>query len=135
MVKVKKFANGIERFLHGNAGQRFFNFAYSIGAAIVILGALFKILHLPAGSELLMIGMGTEVLMFVLTAFDRPPREYAWEDVFPVLDSKTPRTVPTSAAAAPPTRRNSMTARITLPHRPHPSTPFPRKTPPPCATA
>lgn len=94
MVKVKKFANGIERFLHGNAGQRFFNFAYSIGAAIVILGALFKILHLPAGSELLMIGMGTEVLMFVLTAFDRPPREYAWEDVFPVLDSKDPEDRP-----------------------------------------
>lgn len=90
MVKVKKFANGIERFLHGNRGQRFFNFAYSIGAAVVILGALFKILHLPLGSELLMIGMGTEVAMFILTAFDRPPREYAWEDVFPVLDTKNP---------------------------------------------
>lgn len=90
MVKVRKFANGIERFLHGQKGQRFFNFAYSIGAAIVILGALFKILHLPMGSELLIIGMGTEVVMFVLTAFDRPPREYAWEDVFPALDSKDP---------------------------------------------
>ena len=90
MVKVKKFANGIERFLHGQKGQRFFNFAYSIGAAVVILGALFKILHLPMGSELLMIGMGTEVAMFVLTAFDRPPKEYAWEDVFPVLDSRDP---------------------------------------------
>ena len=67
-------------------GQRFFNFAYSIGAAIVIWGALFKILHLPGGNTLLSIGMGTEVLMFVLTAFDRPPREYAWENVFPQLD-------------------------------------------------
>lgn len=94
MVKVRKFANGIERFLHGTKGQRFFNFAYSIGAAIVILGALFKILHLPMGSELLMVGMGTEVLMFVLTAFDRPPREYNWEDVFPVLDSHDPEDRP-----------------------------------------
>lgn len=87
MVKIRKYANGIERFLHGEKGQRFFNFAYSIGAAVVIWGALFKILHLSGGSTLLCIGMGTEVAMFLLTAFDRPPREYAWEDVFPVLDS------------------------------------------------
>lgn len=90
MVKIKKYTNVIERFLHGEKGQRFFNFAYSVGAAIVIWGALFKILHLPGGSTLLCIGMGTEIAMFLLTAFDRPPKEYAWEDVFPVLDSKDP---------------------------------------------
>lgn len=90
MVKIKKYANFIERFLHGPNGQRFFNFAYSIGAAIVIWGALFKILHLPGGNLLLCIGMGTEIAMFILTAFDRPPKEYAWEEVFPVLDSKNP---------------------------------------------
>ncbi|MDE7462189.1 MAG: gliding motility protein GldL [Muribaculaceae bacterium] len=94
MVKIRKYANGIERFLHGAKGQRFFNFAYSIGAAIVIWGALFKILHLPGGSTLLCIGMGTEIAMFILTAFDRPPKEYAWEDVFPVLDSKNPEDRP-----------------------------------------
>lgn len=70
-------------------GQRLFNFAYSIGAAIVIWGALFKILHLPGGNTLLCIGMGTEVLMFILTAFDRPPKEYRWEEVFPELDKKS----------------------------------------------
>lgn len=86
MVKIKKYANVVERFLHGEKGQRFFNFAYSIGAAIVIWGALFKILHLPGGSLLLCIGMGTEIAMFILTAFDRPPKEYAWEEVFPALD-------------------------------------------------
>lgn len=90
MVKIRKYANVIERFLHGEKGQRFFNFAYSIGAAIVIWGALFKILHLPGGSTLLCIGMGTEIAMFILTAFDRPPKEYSWEDVFPVLDSRNP---------------------------------------------
>ncbi len=90
MVKIRKYANGIERFLHGEKGQRFFNFAYSIGAAVVIWGALFKILHLPGGSTLLCIGMGTEIAMFILTAFDRPAKEYAWEEVFPVLDSKNP---------------------------------------------
>lgn len=90
MGKYKRYKNGIEAFLSGEKGQRFFNFAYSIGAAVVILGALFKILHLTGGNTLLSIGMGTEVLMFLLTAFDRPPREYHWEEVFPVFKTKNP---------------------------------------------
>lgn len=75
-------------WISSHIGQRFFNFAYSIGAAIVIWGALFKILHLPGGNILLSIGMGTEVLMFILTAFDRPPKEYDWERVYPQLKDK-----------------------------------------------
>ena len=86
MGKVKAYRNRFSRFLQSDNGQRFFNFAYSIGAAIVIWGALFKILHLPGGNFLLSLGMGTEVLMFVLSAFDRPPREYHWEKAFPSLD-------------------------------------------------
>ncbi len=86
-----KFNKG---FLSGDYAQRFFNFAYSIGAAIVILGALFKILHLPGGNTLLTLGMGTEVLMFLLTAFDRPEKEYHWEDVFPVLGTGDPEDRP-----------------------------------------
>lgn len=69
--------NRIARFLRSRAGQRFFNIAYSLGAAIVIWGTLFKILHLPGGSTLLCVGMGTEVLIFVLTAFEHP--DYADE--------------------------------------------------------
>ena len=88
MGKVQHYKNVISAFISSENGQRFFNFAYSIGAAIVIWGALFKILHLPGGNALLSIGMGTEVLMFVLTAFDRPPKEYRWEDVFPALRDK-----------------------------------------------
>lgn len=94
MGKYKKYKNSVEAFLSGEKGQRFFNFAYSIGAAVVIWGALFKILHLPGGNALLSIGMGTEVLMFVLTAFDRPPKEYHWEEVFPVLNTKNPEDRP-----------------------------------------
>ena len=94
MGKIKKYKNVVERFLSGEKGQRFFNFAYSIGAAVVIWGALFKILHLPGGSTLLCIGMGTEVLMFVLTAFDRPETQYHWEDVFPVLGTHDPEDRP-----------------------------------------
>ena len=75
MGKYKRYKNSIEKFLSSNKGQRFFNFAYSIGAAIVIWGALFKILHLPGGSLLLSIGMGTEVLVFFISAFDLPSRQ------------------------------------------------------------
>ncbi len=82
--------NAIARFLSDDRGQRFFNFAYSIGAAVVIWGALFKILHLPGGNTLLSIGMGTEVLMFLLTAFDKPEKTYKWEEVFPVLATHDP---------------------------------------------
>ncbi len=98
--KLKKYKNGLWHFLQWEGGQRFFNFAYSIGAAVVIWGALFKILHLPGGNTLLSIGMGTEVLMFILTAFDRPPKEYNWEEVFPVLDSKNPEDRPDFAGGS-----------------------------------
>ena len=92
MGKTNK--SGLRRLFSWEGGQRLFNFAYSIGAAIVILGALFKILHLPLGNELLMIGMATEVVMFIITAFDRPPKEYKWEDVFPVLNTNDPEDRP-----------------------------------------
>ncbi len=83
--KIQTYRRGIGAFIASEKGQRFFNFAYSIGAAVVIWGALFKILHLPGGNMLLSLGMGTEVLMFLLTAFDRPPKEYEWEKVYPAL--------------------------------------------------
>lgn len=94
MGKIKRYKNIVEKFLSGEKGQRFFNFAYSIGAAVVILGALFKILHLPGGNAMLCIGMGTEVVMFVLTAFDRPEKPYKWEEVFPVLATQDPEDRP-----------------------------------------
>ncbi|MCF0219563.1 MAG: gliding motility protein GldL [Muribaculaceae bacterium] len=89
MGKFNINRNKIEQFLQWEGGQRLFNFAYSMGAAIVILGALFKILHMTGGNTLLMIGMGTEVIMFILTAFDRPPKEYHWEEVYPQLADKS----------------------------------------------
>lgn len=86
MEKIRRYTNTIEAFLHSDAGQRFFNIAYSVGAAIVIWGALFKILHLPGGNALLCIGMGTEIAMFLLTAFDKPPKEPNWEEIVPALN-------------------------------------------------
>ena len=53
------------------AGQTFMQYAYSWGAAIVILGTLFKLTHLPGANVMLFLGMGTEVLVFVLSGFER----------------------------------------------------------------
>ena len=94
MGKYKQYKRGLSAWISSDKGQRFFNFAYSIGAAIVIWGALFKILHLPGGNFLLSLGMGTEVLMFTLTAFDRPARDYKWEQVFPVFETGDPEDRP-----------------------------------------
>ena len=54
------------------SGQTFMNYAYSWGAAVVILGTLFKLTHLPGANVMLFIGMGTEVFVFFISAFDRP---------------------------------------------------------------
>ena len=53
-------------------GQTFLNYAYSWGAAVVILGTLFKLTHIPGANMMLFIGMGTEVVVFFFSAFDRP---------------------------------------------------------------
>ena len=53
-------------------GQTFLNYAYSWGASVVILGTLFKLTHLPGANIMLFASMGTEVLVFFLSAFDRP---------------------------------------------------------------
>ena len=62
----------LQKWMDSVPGQTFLNYAYSWGAAIVILGALFKLTHLPGGNIMLFIGMGTEVVVFTLSAFDRP---------------------------------------------------------------
>ena len=62
----------LQHWMDSVPGQTFLNYAYSWGAAIVILGALFKLTHLPGGNFMLFLGMGTEAVVFFLAAFDRP---------------------------------------------------------------
>ena len=70
MSNDMKFSR-IERFLASDKGKRFMNFGYSWGAAIVILGAMFKIIHLDGANEMLAVGMTTEVIIFLILGFDR----------------------------------------------------------------
>ena len=62
----------LQKWMDSVPGQTFLNYGYSWGASVVILGALFKLTHLPGANIMLYFGMGTEVIVFFLSAFDRP---------------------------------------------------------------
>lgn len=62
----------LQKWMDSVTGQTFLNYAYSWGAAIVILGTLFKLTYLPYANIFLYLGMGAEVFVFFLSAFDRP---------------------------------------------------------------
>jgi gliding motility-associated protein GldL len=75
-------------FFHSKGGKTVLNYAYSLGAAVVILGALFKINHLPFAKEMLFVGMGAEVVIFIISAFE-PQHDthfYEWSKVYPELN-------------------------------------------------
>lgn len=59
--------------------------AYGLGAAVVIVGALFKIMHWPGANEMLIIGMGTEAVIFCISAFEPIHQEVDWSLVYPEL--------------------------------------------------
>lgn len=65
--------------------KRVMNFAYGMGAAVVIVGALFKIQHWTGASAMLIIGLLTEAFIFALSAFDAPDVELDWSLVYPEL--------------------------------------------------
>jgi gliding motility-associated protein GldL len=90
MGKYRRYKNRVEMYLSSDKGKRLLNFCYSWGASIVILGAMFKILHVPYGNTMLAVGMVTEFFVFFVFGFERPNSDYHWEDVFPVLKSKNP---------------------------------------------
>ena len=69
----------------GLLSKKTMNFAYGMGAAVVIVGALFKIQHWPFASALLIVGLLTEAFIFALSAFDAPDTELDWSLVYPEL--------------------------------------------------
>ncbi len=76
------------KFMHwyeSYQGKNIVNIVYSVGASVVIIGALFKILHWPGASQVLMIGMFTEAFLFIIGALDKPHPEFHWDNVFPQL--------------------------------------------------
>jgi len=83
------YQNIIEKFLSGEKGKRFFQVFYSLGAAVVLIGALAKLTHWPynLGNILLSVGVLTEVLVFIVSAFDTPMRDWNWDLIFPALNT------------------------------------------------
>lgn len=77
----------MSHFLGSYKGKTIFNFCYGFGASLAILGTMFKLLHLDGANIALAIGLGTEVFIFALSAFEPPFRNYRWEQVFPILKS------------------------------------------------
>jgi len=65
--------------------QRVMNMAYGLGAAVVIIGALFKLMHWPFASEMLIAGLGTEAFIFAMSAFEPIHKELDWSLVYPEL--------------------------------------------------
>ena len=90
----EKKKSGLRAFLDSYKGKTLFNYFYGFGAAVAILGTLFKILHLDGANIMLAVGLGTEVLMFAISAFEPPFRQYRWDEVFPVLKSGDPNDRP-----------------------------------------
>lgn len=83
--QAKGLIGKIQHFMGSYRGKVILNYAYSWGAAIVILGALFKLTHVPGANMMLWIGMGTEVAVFFISAFDLPVRQ---RDIRPVTPSE-----------------------------------------------
>lgn len=98
----------LQHWMDSVPGQTFLNYAYSWGAAIVILGALFKLTHLKGGNIMLFVGMGTEAVVFFLAAFDRPfdkteigkelPHDFESDEEIERAEGLTAETTPDVAA-------------------------------------
>ncbi len=72
MSKKRNIISSIQTFMDSPKGRTYLNYVYSWGAAVVILGTLFKLTHLPGANLMLFIGMGAEVVVFFFSAFERP---------------------------------------------------------------
>ncbi|MDR3219350.1 MAG: gliding motility protein GldL [Dysgonamonadaceae bacterium] len=86
----RRYKNIIEKFLSGDQGKRFFQVFYSLGAAVIIVGVLAKLMHWPygLGNILLYVGFVTEAIVFTISAFDQPSRDWQWDRIFPALETE-----------------------------------------------
>ena len=89
MAKKQKNLSGFQKFqaLTQTKGYKtFMAYIYGWGASIVMIGAYFKLTHIPGADVMLGIGLGVEALIFFLSAFEPQHLEYAWDNVFVELD-------------------------------------------------
>ena len=77
MNRIKKFGS-----VKITTKDRLFNAGYGIGASIVILGVLFKLMYWEGANLMLTVGLITEALIFAMSAFERPLKSYEWDKIF-----------------------------------------------------
>lgn len=73
-------------FFESDRFKRIKNLIIGIGASVVLVGALFKILHWPGADQMLMVGMLTEAFLFLMLGILPPHKDYYWEKIYPDLD-------------------------------------------------
>lgn len=88
MSKKKSLQTKLTKFMDSYRGKVIFNFLYGFGASLVVLGLMFKLLHFGGANYMLFVGLTTEAIIFAISAFEPPFRNYPWEEVFPVLKSR-----------------------------------------------
>jgi hypothetical protein len=89
-------------FLHSKWFKYLKNLIIGIGAAVVLVGALFKILSWPGANEALMIGLFTEAGLFLMLGILGPEKEYYWEKLYPGLDNHSAELQPISYSSSAP---------------------------------
>ncbi len=103
MKQNKSMITRFQDFLETQKGQTILNYLYSWGAAVVILGALFKLTHIEGADLMLFLGMGTEVLTFIVNGFERQSSVKEVDGPVsvgsPVIIGGTPATTSTIASA------------------------------------
>jgi len=81
----QKKQSGFMHWYESYGGKKVVNMVYCLGASVVIIGALFKIMHFPGAGPVLMTGMCTEAVLFAIGCLDKPHVDFHWEQVFPQL--------------------------------------------------
>ncbi len=86
MAKEKKEISGFKKFLMSKKYKTFMGYLYGWGAAVVMVGAYFKLTHIPGADFMLALGLGIEAVIFFMSAFEPQHVDYAWDNVFVELD-------------------------------------------------
>lgn len=83
---AKKELSGFKKFLASKKYKTFMGYLYGWGAAVVMVGAYFKLTHIPGADFMLALGLGIEAIIFFMSAFEPQHVEYAWDNVFVELE-------------------------------------------------
>ena len=83
---AKKELGKFQKFLASRKYKTFMGYLYGWGASVVMIGAYFKLTHIPGADFMLALGLGIEALIFFMSAFEPQHMEYAWDNVFVELE-------------------------------------------------